>query len=198
MKKKPVVWYVDDLPSNLERFKNNHQQAFKVRTFSMASMDRTQRKLLSSKTSKIFISRARSPCASLIIFGRQLFGSRFLGGLVVWFLTEELPKLLSRYPKYSEDRERNHLCLYSRILQNLFHVAGYYKIGGVNDRPSRIPDGSQMLCKILSVSGFRSSEITVDKTEVELFAVECFDGLAHCSADDAIGKPRFESLAAFC
>ncbi len=34
MKKKPVVWYVDDLPENLERFKNNHQQVFEMRTFS--------------------------------------------------------------------------------------------------------------------------------------------------------------------
>src|SRR5260370_42660268 len=34
MKKKPVVWYVDDLPENLERFKNNHQQVFEMSTFS--------------------------------------------------------------------------------------------------------------------------------------------------------------------
>jgi len=34
MKKKLVVWYVDDLPENLERFKNNHQQVFEMRTFS--------------------------------------------------------------------------------------------------------------------------------------------------------------------
>jgi hypothetical protein len=31
---KPVVWYVDDLPENLERFKNNHQQVFEMRTVS--------------------------------------------------------------------------------------------------------------------------------------------------------------------
>jgi len=34
MKKKTVVWYVDDLPENLERFKTNHEQVFDVRTFS--------------------------------------------------------------------------------------------------------------------------------------------------------------------
>lgn len=34
MRKKPLVWYVDDLPSNLEKFKTNHQQAFTIRTFS--------------------------------------------------------------------------------------------------------------------------------------------------------------------
>jgi hypothetical protein len=34
MKTKPVVWYVDDLPLNLEKFKDNHQQAFTVRTFA--------------------------------------------------------------------------------------------------------------------------------------------------------------------
>lgn len=34
IKKKPVVWYVDDLPENLERFKTNHKQVFDVRTFS--------------------------------------------------------------------------------------------------------------------------------------------------------------------
>jgi hypothetical protein len=33
MKKKPVIWYVDDLPSNLKKFRNNHEQAFKVVTF---------------------------------------------------------------------------------------------------------------------------------------------------------------------
>jgi hypothetical protein len=31
--KKPVVWYVDDLPSNLEKFTGNHQRAFTIRTF---------------------------------------------------------------------------------------------------------------------------------------------------------------------
>ncbi len=34
MKKKPVVWYVDDLPANLERFRTNHGQAFTLRTFA--------------------------------------------------------------------------------------------------------------------------------------------------------------------
>jgi hypothetical protein len=34
MKKKPVVWYVDDLPSNLEKFDKNHGQVFTVKTFS--------------------------------------------------------------------------------------------------------------------------------------------------------------------
>lgn len=34
MRKKPVVWYVDDLPSNLEKFKTNHEQAFTIRTFT--------------------------------------------------------------------------------------------------------------------------------------------------------------------
>ena len=33
MKKKPVVWYVDDLPSNLEKFTNRHGEAFTIRTF---------------------------------------------------------------------------------------------------------------------------------------------------------------------
>jgi hypothetical protein len=31
--KKPVVWYVDDLPSNLEKFTSRHAQAFTIRTF---------------------------------------------------------------------------------------------------------------------------------------------------------------------
>lgn len=34
MRKKPVVWFVDDLPSNLEKFKTNHEQAFTIRTFT--------------------------------------------------------------------------------------------------------------------------------------------------------------------
>jgi hypothetical protein len=34
VKTKPIVWYVDDLPLNLERFKNNHQEAFTIRTFA--------------------------------------------------------------------------------------------------------------------------------------------------------------------
>jgi PleD family two-component response regulator len=34
MGKKPVVWYVDDLPTNLENFKKNHCQAFNIKTFS--------------------------------------------------------------------------------------------------------------------------------------------------------------------
>ena len=34
MTKKPIVWYVDDLPGNLERFRNNHQQTFTIRTFA--------------------------------------------------------------------------------------------------------------------------------------------------------------------
>lgn len=34
MRKKPVVWYVDDLPSNLEKLKTNHEQAFTIRTFT--------------------------------------------------------------------------------------------------------------------------------------------------------------------
>jgi hypothetical protein len=33
MKKKPVVWYVDDLPENLEKFRKNHSEVFTVRTF---------------------------------------------------------------------------------------------------------------------------------------------------------------------
>jgi hypothetical protein len=33
-KKKPVVWYVDDLPSNLDRFEREHRRAFMVRRFS--------------------------------------------------------------------------------------------------------------------------------------------------------------------
>ena len=33
MNKKPIVWYVDDLPENLEKFRNNHAEAFTVRTF---------------------------------------------------------------------------------------------------------------------------------------------------------------------
>lgn len=33
MKRRPVVWYVDDLPPNLEKFKNNHGQVFSVQTF---------------------------------------------------------------------------------------------------------------------------------------------------------------------
>jgi len=31
--KKPVVWYVDDLPENLEKFRQNHATAFTVCTF---------------------------------------------------------------------------------------------------------------------------------------------------------------------
>ena len=34
MRKKPVVWYVDDLPSNLEKFSKNHGRTFSVRTFA--------------------------------------------------------------------------------------------------------------------------------------------------------------------
>jgi hypothetical protein len=34
MKKRPVIWYVDDLPENLERFEQNHGDTFIVRTFS--------------------------------------------------------------------------------------------------------------------------------------------------------------------
>jgi hypothetical protein len=33
VKKKPIVWYVDDLPENLEKFAKNHADAFSVRTF---------------------------------------------------------------------------------------------------------------------------------------------------------------------
>lgn len=33
MKKKPTVWYVDDLPENLQKFRNNHAETFNVRTF---------------------------------------------------------------------------------------------------------------------------------------------------------------------
>ena len=34
MKKKPVVWYVDDLPENLAKFTRNHKQAFTIKTFA--------------------------------------------------------------------------------------------------------------------------------------------------------------------
>src|ERR1039458_1225667 len=34
MNKKPVVWYVYDLPSNLEKFKEKHSEAFTIETFS--------------------------------------------------------------------------------------------------------------------------------------------------------------------
>ena|SRR5258708_29519511 len=34
MARKPVVWYVDDLPANLQKFKQNHDQVFTVETFS--------------------------------------------------------------------------------------------------------------------------------------------------------------------
>ena len=33
MERKPLVWYVDDLPENLEKFRQNHANAFTVRTF---------------------------------------------------------------------------------------------------------------------------------------------------------------------
>jgi hypothetical protein len=33
MRKKPLVWYVDDLPENLDKFSKNHAAAFTVRTF---------------------------------------------------------------------------------------------------------------------------------------------------------------------
>ncbi len=33
MSKKPILWYVDDLPENLERFRKNHGGAFAVSTF---------------------------------------------------------------------------------------------------------------------------------------------------------------------
>jgi len=33
MKRKPVVWYVDDLSSNLRRFENNHSDHFDIKTF---------------------------------------------------------------------------------------------------------------------------------------------------------------------
>ncbi len=32
MKRKPVVWYVDDLSSNLSRFENNHRDHFDIKT----------------------------------------------------------------------------------------------------------------------------------------------------------------------
>lgn len=34
MNNKPTVWFVDDLPENLEKFKRNHSENFKVRTFN--------------------------------------------------------------------------------------------------------------------------------------------------------------------
>jgi Predicted nucleotide-binding protein containing TIR-like domain len=34
MKKKSEVWLVDDLPSNLKKFKSNHKNHYKIRTFS--------------------------------------------------------------------------------------------------------------------------------------------------------------------
>ena len=36
MKKKPVVWYVDDLPENLDRFEKKHSSAFEIKKFSTA------------------------------------------------------------------------------------------------------------------------------------------------------------------
>jgi len=44
MKRKPVVWYVDDLPENLDRFNSHHGGVFTVRTFAhvedvMAALD---------------------------------------------------------------------------------------------------------------------------------------------------------------
>ena len=103
---------------------------------------------------------------------------------------------LNAWLKRSSLRERDRFDVHTRVSQELFHITCYYKVCGMNDRPSGIPGRSQMLCKLLSVSSFRSSEITINKTEIELFAVEYFDGLAHRSADDAIGKPRNEALAA--
>ena len=34
MKNKPLVWFVDDLQSNLDDFKKAHQDTFEVRTYS--------------------------------------------------------------------------------------------------------------------------------------------------------------------
>lgn len=34
MKKKPIVWYVDDLPENLAKFKQDHSEVFAVETFN--------------------------------------------------------------------------------------------------------------------------------------------------------------------
>jgi hypothetical protein len=37
MKRKPVVWYVDDLPENLQKFKEVHEPAFSIRLFTRPS-----------------------------------------------------------------------------------------------------------------------------------------------------------------
>lgn len=37
MERKPVVWYVDDVSSNLRRFENNHKDDFDIRTFKEPS-----------------------------------------------------------------------------------------------------------------------------------------------------------------
>jgi len=37
MKKKPIVWYVDDLPENLTKFSTDHSEVFEIKTFSSTS-----------------------------------------------------------------------------------------------------------------------------------------------------------------
>jgi hypothetical protein len=37
MKKKPIVWYVDDLPENLAKFSQDHSELFEVETFKSAA-----------------------------------------------------------------------------------------------------------------------------------------------------------------
>src|SRR5580765_7252826 len=34
MKRKPLVWFVDDLPSNLDTFRRRHSEIFTIRTFA--------------------------------------------------------------------------------------------------------------------------------------------------------------------
>jgi hypothetical protein len=47
MRKKPVVWYVDDLPQNLQKFKANHESTFTIRLFErpadvLSALDKEQ------------------------------------------------------------------------------------------------------------------------------------------------------------
>lgn len=114
MTKKPVVWYVDDLPSNLEKFKSNHQQAFTVRTFATpgevtaALVESRPDALLcdiffydSVEVAKEMESKVQEKAAELRTFGEQIGANKVGNQAGVQLIQSVAARFSSRFPIYS-------------------------------------------------------------------------------------------------
>lgn len=114
MTKKPVVWYVDDLPGNLERFRRNHEQAFTIRTF--ATPEDVRAALVDSRPDALLCdiffydgvevaeemeSRVQEKAAELRRFGDEIGANRPATQAGVHLIQSVAARFGTRFPIYA-------------------------------------------------------------------------------------------------